>query len=221
MSPQPLVILGGGGHSREIIGIVGDINRLAPTFDLVGVLADKYWDEVALESAGVARIGSVADLEALDAQYIIGIGDGQARRQLDSFATSVGRQAAMLVHPAATLSGRVTFGPGFIAFPGVRVTTEVTFGRHVHLNLNATVSHDCVVDDYVTLSPGASLAGRVTVGSGSTLGVHASVIPDVIVGADVTVGAGAVVITDVPPGIVVAGVPARPLNRRSSPLPGN
>lgn len=210
---RPLVILGGGGHGREIAGIVADINRIAPAFHLLGVLADGRWDAAALDALGLRRLGPVADLESMDVDYVIGIGDGGARRRLDEFATGAGRRAASLMHPMATVGQRVECGPGFIAFPGAHVTTEVTFGRHVHLNLNASVSHDCVVESYVTLSPGAVLAGRVRVGHASTVGMNASVLPDVTVGPDAMVGAGAVVVRDVLAGTVVAGVPARPLTQ--------
>lgn len=219
MAARPLVIVGGGGHGREIITIVQDINRAAPTFDLLGVLADGHWDEALLERLGVRRMGAVADLAGLEAEYIIGIGDGLVRRRLDRFATEAGKRAATLVHPTATIGPSVSYGPGFVAFPGARVTTDVTIGRHVHLNVNATVSHDCMVCDYVTLSPGAALAGRATVGAASTLGINASVLPGVAVGADATVGAGAVVVRDVTDTAVVVGVPARPIIPRSSSPP--
>jgi sugar O-acyltransferase (sialic acid O-acetyltransferase NeuD family) len=217
MAARPLVIVGGGAHAREIITIVGEINRVAATFDLLGILADAYWDEPLLDRLGAARIGPVADLARLEAEYVIAVGDGAARRQLDRLATDAGREAATLVHPAATVGPTVTTGPGFVAFPGARVTTDVRFGRHVHLNVNATVNHDCIVDSYVTLSPGAGLAGRVTVREGCTLGMHASVLPRVTVGAYATVGAGAVVVQDVPPNVVVAGVPAREITPTTSP----
>jgi serine acetyltransferase len=53
------------------------------------------------------------------------------------------------------------------------------------------------------------LAGRVRVGAGAFIGMGAKIIQCLSVGDEATVGAGAVVLADVPPGVTVAGVPAR------------
>lgn len=53
--------------------------------------------------------------------------------------------------------------------------------------------------------------GRVKIGSGCWIGAHASILKDVEIGDGAVVGAGAVVTRSVPAGMVVAGVPARPL----------
>ena len=34
------------------------------------------------------------------------------------------------------------------------LTTNLTIGRHVLVNLNVTIGHDCVIGHYVTFSPG-------------------------------------------------------------------
>jgi sugar O-acyltransferase (sialic acid O-acetyltransferase NeuD family) len=204
-----LVIVGGGGHAREVIQIVKAINGVASTFELAGVLADGHWDTDLLAALGVDRIGGTDDLATSAGTYVIAIGDPGARQQIDTIATGAQATAATLVHPDATIGDDAQLGDGFIAFAGARLTTNVRAGRHVHVNLNATVSHDCELGDYVTLSPGAALAGKVRVGSGAFFGVNASVLPGVEIGAGATVGAGAVVTADVAPGVTVAGIPAK------------
>jgi len=57
--------------------------------------------------------------------------------------------------------------------------------------------------------PEAGRFGRIIVGSRVFIGADAIILPGVTIGDRSIVGAGAVVTRDVPPGVVVAGVPAR------------
>jgi acetyltransferase-like isoleucine patch superfamily enzyme len=53
----------------------------------------------------------------------------------------------------------------------------------------------------------------VTVGARAFVGAGAAVKPGIAIGADAVVALGAAVVRDVAPGAVVAGTPARPLER--------
>ena len=187
-SGRPLVIVGAGGFGREVLDLV----ELDPSWSF---------------------LGPTAELEHLDAHYLIGIGEGAARRRIDEQATAWGRPAASIVHPSAHWGGDTEAGPGLVVCSHVSITTNIRMGRHVHVNLNVTIGHDCTIGDYVTFNPGAHISGRVSIGEGATVGTGAAVIPDVTIGAGAMVGAGAVVVRDVEPGTTVAGVPARPLQR--------
>jgi len=47
---------------------------------------------------------------------------------------------------------------------------------------------------------------------GAFVGVHCVILPGVTIGERAVIAAGSVVVRDVAPGLVVAGVPARPIN---------
>ncbi len=205
-----LVVVGGGGHGREAVDVVEAINRHCPTFELVGVIDDDGDVHGLLARRGIPVIGATDALADTEADYVIGLGSPEGRRKVDALATAVGVRPATLVHPTAVLGSDLRIGPGFLAAAHAQVTTNVTLGRHVHLNIGATVSHDCVLGDYVTLSPGAHVSGNVTLGDGVTLGVGAVVRQGIAIGAGTFVGAGAVVVDDLPPDVTAVGVPARP-----------
>ncbi len=206
----PLIVIGGGGHAREIIDVVEAINRVEPTFEFIGFAADGYYNEAEMSARGARYLGGVREsLKRVDAEYVIGIGSGEARRVIDGLASSMGRDAASLVHPESSMGFGVELGPGTVITAGARLTTEVKLGRHVHVNVNCTVSHDVRLDDYVTLSPGVNVSGWVHLCELVTMGTGSSTIDRVEIGAATLVGAGATVTADLPPGVTAMGTPAR------------
>ena len=196
-----LVIIGAGGHGRELLDIVEAINAVCPTFDFVGFLDDGPgpWDRV--ERRGASVLGPVDRLADIDAKYAIGIGSPEVRCRIDEIATGSGCEATTLIHPQATVASDVRAAPGLVMAAGSRITTNVTVGRHVHLNLNATLSHDCEVGSYSLLNPGAHVNGEVVLGESVVVGSGAVVREGSRVGAGTVIGAGAVVITDLPAGL--------------------
>ena len=215
MRVTPLVILGAGGHGREtcdvVEAMVANGDRL---YECIGFLDDGSPHLNLLEDYGVPLLGPLHDLETLssDVQYVVGIGAGAVRRTIDEWATRARREAAVLVHPSASVGRRrVTLQPGVIIFANASITTNVMLGRHTHINLNATVAHDAVLGDYVTVNPGATISGEVTLGDEVNVGTGGSIIQGVRVGARTVVGAGAAVVRDLPSDIVAVGVPARKL----------
>ena len=208
-----LVIVGAGGHGRELLDIVEAMNAVRPTFEFVGFLDDGPgpWDRVQRRGASV--LGSVDRLADFDAHYAIGIGPPEDRCRIDAIATESGSEAATLVHPQATVASDLRAGPGLVMAAGSRITTNVTVGRHVHLNLNATLSHDCEVGSYSVLNPGANVSGEVSLGESVVVGSGAVIRESCRVGDGTVIGAGAVVITDLPSDSTAVGVPARVIDR--------
>lgn len=209
----PLVIIGCGGFGREVHDVIDAINKVTPTWNLLGYLDDRP------EQVNVSRVKS-RDSRVLGAtdwltthgqevQFVIGIGTGTVRWAIDERLSSAGHPAATLVHPAATLGHDVRIGPGSVICAGVRATTNISLGRHVHLNINSTVGHDCNLEDYVTVNPLVAISGGVQIGKASMMGTHSAVLQNLSIGAESTIGAGACVVKDVPDGVMVKGVPAR------------
>ncbi|MFY1700051.1 MULTISPECIES: NeuD/PglB/VioB family sugar acetyltransferase [unclassified Solwaraspora] len=218
MSARDLVIVGCGGHGREVFGIVAAINAAGatPRWRVVGFVDDdpSPTNKARVDRLGVPLLGALNWLTAHDAPpaYVLGVGAPTSRQALDrriAAATARRLRAATLIHPGATVGPDSTLGAGVVLFAGSRVTTNVTLGRHVHLNQNSVVGHDTTVGDHCSVNPLAAVSGDCQVAEAVLIGTTAAVLQGLRVGAGATVGAGACVVRDVPAGAVVKGVPAR------------
>ncbi len=136
-----------------------------------------------------------------------------------------------------TLMGGSTLfiGDGTVVGPGARFNigpdAEVRIGGRCLLNESCTVycresltiGDDCAISwgvkimdtDFHVLVKGGermSESSPVKIGDHVWIGSNATILKGVTVGDDAVVGAGAVVTRDVPPGVVVAGNPARTIH---------
>jgi sugar O-acyltransferase (sialic acid O-acetyltransferase NeuD family) len=216
----PLVIVGAGGHAREIHDIAVAIDAAAPSWDVRGFAVEgRFLPAAPVHGLPVFDIAELATRHA-DAHVVVAIGAPEVRARVAATIDAMGpRRYATLVHPRASVGPRVVLGEGCVVFPGCVLTSDITLGRHVHVNTAATVSHDCRLADFATLSPRACCCGGVVLGEGVDIGAGAVMIPRVTIGDRAVVGAGATVLRDVPPASVAVGVPARALVKKRPPPP--
>ncbi|MDV8003149.1 acetyltransferase [Rhodococcus sp. IEGM 1408] len=213
--PTPLVIIGAGGFGREVLDIVHDLNRqladsVSDRFDFIGFIDDGEPDMDRLSRIGAHYIGPSASLNDLPegCEYSIGIGSGAIRRTLDDAATAAGLQPATLVHSSATFGADVHISPGAVVCAHVSVTTNVSIGRHAHINLNSTIGHDSVLADFSTVNPLCAISGEVTVGEEAMVGTNSAINQGLTIGRGSIIGSGSAVTKNVEDYTLVAGVPA-------------
>lgn len=121
----------------------------------------------------------------------------------------------------------------------IRAPVYVDYGCHITIGRDVFLNYGCVLLDVcdITIRDGTQIGPMVqiltadhprdpairaeglengkpiTIGANCWIGGGALILPGVRVGDDAVIGAGAVVTRDVPPGVTVAGNPARPLRR--------
>jgi sugar O-acyltransferase (sialic acid O-acetyltransferase NeuD family) len=213
---KKIVILGAGGHARDVLDVFEACNARAPAYDVLGFVVEPAYFRPGIVINDHPLLGDFAWLaqHAREVQLVCAVGDTALRRRLTLQALPLGGRFCTVVHPSAILARRVSLGEGCVVAAGVIMTSLVRLKDHVHVNIACTLAHDVAVDDYATIAPGVRLSGNVHIGEGANVGTGATVIEKIRVGPWSTVGAGAAVIRDVPANATAVGCPARVIKER-------
>lgn len=209
-----LVLLGGGGHASDILGVIEANNQFQKiedvNIDVIGILSDTEVDTKRFSHRGVEHIGVISDLYKLDVEYYVSaVGYPSGRKRLADLADAAGLQAKTLIHPKAWVPKGTVIGDGSVILAGCCISPGVEIGRHAYLSHGSLLGHDCVAEDFVTLMPGASVSGDTNLGLGAMIGANATILQGLTVGNWSVVGAGAVAVKSVPNGATAMGIPAR------------
>lgn len=198
---KKLIIIGASGHGK----VVADIAKKNEYTD-ISFLDDNT--ELS-ECAGYPVIGTCSDLDKIECDFVVAIGDAHIRKQLQERISSAGKCAVTLIHPDAVIGENVVVGEGTVIMAGAVVNPYATIGKGCIINTCASVDHDSTVGDYVHISVGAHLSGIVEVGKNTWIGVGAVVNNCITICENCTVGAGSVVIKDIEESGTYVGVPAK------------
>jgi sugar O-acyltransferase (sialic acid O-acetyltransferase NeuD family) len=209
----PLFIIGAGGFGREVFSIIEALRSTNSMPQIAGFIDDdpSAADLKNLATLGSRLVGSVDDLiqRAEPFSAVVAVGSAVDRETIADLLAPCSVTFPVLVHPDTTIGCDVYLAEGVVVAAGSRLSTNIHVGRHVQIDQNAAIGHDCILGDFARLNPQACVSGAVTIGRRAMIGANAIVLQGLSVGDDAKVGAGAVVTHSVEAATTVMGVPAR------------
>ena len=209
---KDLIIFGASGFGREVAWAVERLNKVNPTWNLLGFMDDAD-DIQESEVNGYKVLGKTTDVGNYpDAFFVVAVGASRIREKIVSNMKAVNPSVKFgtVIDPSVEMSDLVTIGEGTIICAHTIITVNIEIGSHVIINLDCTVGHDAILKDFVTLYPSVNVSGITQIGHAVELGTGMQIIQGKTVGDYSIVGAGAVVVKDIPAKCTAVGCPAKP-----------
>jgi sugar O-acyltransferase (sialic acid O-acetyltransferase NeuD family) len=204
-----IIVIGAGGLGREIALLIEQINKVLPSWVIMGFLDDQA--EVGSQIGNYSVLGSIDMAPTFhDAQFVFAIGSPQVKEKIYKILKD-SVHFATLIHPTALIGSRVSLGLGSVVCAYCVITEDISIGQQVLLNLSCTVGHDTVIEDFCSFMPATHISGEVHVHKSVYVGTGAKIINQVEIGEGSILGAGAVVSKSIPPYCTAVGIPAKPI----------
>lgn len=210
---KDLIIFGASGFGREVAWLVERINKVSPTWNLLGFMDDNEAIH-GTEINGYRVLGGTAAVGHYpNACFVCAVGASRVREKIVENMKTVNPKIRFgtVIDPSVEMSDLVTIGEGTIICAHTIITVNIMIGSHVIINLDCTIGHDAILRDFVTLYPSVNVSGITNIGHAVELGTGMQIIQGKTVGDYSIIGAGAVVVKDIPSKCTAVGSPAKPI----------
>ncbi len=204
-----MLIVGAGGHAKEILGIFAENGQDQNLFFYDGI-ASNHENFIFNKFKILKTDEEVIHLFKDDKQFVIGVGNPIKRQTLAEKFIKLGGVLTSIISKDANIGKyEIELGKGLNIMTGAVLTQNIKIGDGTLIHINCTIHHDCSIGNYCEISPSSNILGNVTIGDYCSIGAGAIILPNIKIGNNVVIGAGAVVTKDVQDNVTLKGVPAK------------
>ncbi len=200
-----MIIVGAGGHAKEVLSVLLQSNYTEE------ILFFDDYNPNFKNLNGYSVINNIEDVKRTTQshnQFILGMGDVQARKKFYALFNSIGLEHYSISAPSAIKSlhkTRVDYDVMNFCFIG----PDARIGKGSLINTGSQIHHDVIIGEFCEISPKATILGKAEIGNYCRLGSNCTILPKVKIGDNVIIGAGAVITKDVQSNSVFVGVPGK------------
>lgn len=208
---KDIAILGAGGFGREVACLISLINKVKPTWNLIGFFDDNSNLKGTRNEYGEI-LGGIDDVNAYGTELAIAIAIGTptvVKRIVDNI-TNENIWFPNIFAPSTLFldEDNIKFGKGNIICSNCLFSCNVHIGDFNVFNGYITVGHDATFGNYNSLMPAVRISGEVKVGDCNFFGVDAVVLQQIKIGNDTKIGANSLIIRKTKDGQTYVGNPA-------------
>jgi len=201
-----LVILGAGGHAKEVYTTIQHINRVnSKKYNLLGFF-DDITDNLSLLNLKVFK--KISEIKDKNIRVVLGVGTPEAKSILINKFKNEGFLFEKIIHPTTFISPFAKIAEGAVIQSYCLIHPDAKIGDFFSCNNNVQIHHDTIIGDNVHINPNVNISGGAIIGSNTFIGVNATIFR-VKIGKNCIIGACSLINKDVPDSIKAIGIPAR------------
>ena len=214
-----IIIFGGKGNGTVVLAVIRDINRIKPTYNVLGFINNQF--NKIQEIDGIPVLGDIDDLPKLihenNATFINAITSiNTMERVKDLFENKhsdlIGFSES-IIHPSNFLGYNLEIGKGVFLGPQCYFGQNSKIGDFCFVHSHCYVARDSTINQFAYLSPKVYIGAEVVVEKYAYIGTGSLIKERLLIGEQSIVGMGSNVVDHVPPKNVFYGPKAQKKER--------
>lgn len=156
-SMKDIIIVGGGGCGREVADFIECINKVEPTWNLLGFIDDN--EEIFKgRRENLHLLSSIKDWQPKENEHFaMGIASPQVKETVADLLMARGAKFVNIIHPTALISSSATLGNGIIMYSGAKIGSDDIIKDFVTIQ-STIIGHDVTIEPYATVSSSCGLS---------------------------------------------------------------
>ncbi len=208
---KDILIYGIGGLGHEVACLIRHINKVKPTWNIIGFIDDGV--ALGTECKYGKVLGGIDTLNSwkTPVAVVIAVGSSNYMESISKKITNPLVDFPNIIAPNVFYFDEetVTFGKGNVITFGCRFSCNIDIGDFNILNGNISIGHDVTMGNYNSMFPETRISGQTTIGNKNFFGYRTFVAQWLKIGNDCRFGAGSYVLRKVKDGCLYMGNPAK------------
>ena len=207
---RDIAIYGAGGFGREIYCLLQAINKVDPTWNVIGFFDDGKTIGESNEYGVI--LGGISELNNWNKplNVVMGIGTPSILAKIVSKIENVNVTFPNIVAPDVRIydEANMSLGKGnLIGFRGL-ISCNVHLADFNLLNNDVHLGHDSKIGSFNVFNPSVRISGEVSIGEQNFFGVCSIVLQQKKIGNNTTIGANSTILRNTKDNQVYIGTPA-------------
>jgi sugar O-acyltransferase (sialic acid O-acetyltransferase NeuD family) len=180
-----IIIIGASGFGKEVVYYINAINKIKPSFNVLGFIDDNpmiFGCEIIYGIKVIGNLDYLISNDNISKSVCVAIADNFARTTIVDKIKNNNFHFPNIIHPSVDIDITNNIGFGNIIGHNTLLTCSISIGNYNILNGAVGIGHDVVIGDFNLFGPRSTISGNVKIGNGNTVNMLSSIIQNIKIG---------------------------------------